>query len=138
MRDIILSFEENADSAIFDACTQGGESDSLCLTKAANIMIQLFLDQQDPEGALKPLHKQLRVPASWFSLINMHLDDGSIANESESNLRNNRVAISIAQLIHFNAVRKKTYGEQQQQNFGHSNGNETPLPLYFALLIHSK
>ena len=78
-RDILLIFEENAGDAILHACVRSGESDGFCLAKAANIIRkQLFVDQQDPEGALEPLHKQLGVPASLFSLISMLLDGGSI------------------------------------------------------------
>ena len=54
-----MIFEENAGDAILHACVRSGESDGFCLAKAANIIRkQLFVDQQDPWGAVEPLHKQ--------------------------------------------------------------------------------
>ena len=113
-RDIILTFKEDAANSVFRAYSQNGESEGLCLARAATIIRkQLFVYQPDPEGALGPLHEQMAVPASLFSSIRIILEGCSIVNGGDA--RNNGAATAIAQLLYFNSVKRKVVVSRVQR-----------------------
>ena len=54
---------------------------------------------------------------------------------SESSYANNQVAISLAQLIKFNIVKRKR--RETRICPRHTLSQKTPLPVYLGLMIHS-
>ena len=66
----------------------------------------------------------------------MIMNGGDIDNKVS--IKEQTAAMSIAQLIKFNTAKTKRRNIPQTDFVRHSNGNETPFPLYLGLMLHSK
>ena len=142
-RDILLSVQEEAGEALFDACLRNAHDDGICVARAAEIIRRdLFAEFPNFEGHFDPEYVHSSVPKSLVCLIRMMLegcyspslavnsddDDSSGENGSTS------VANNIAQLIRFNSAKQKRSGGKRR----HTLDRETPLPIYIGLMVHSK
>ena len=81
----------------------------------------------------------MSVPPTLLALVSMLLEGPGINDTSDSS-----VALSIAQLIIFNAVKRQrkqiaSAGEQQLASTvtKHPRTQETALPVYFGMMVHS-
>ena len=131
-RDVLLTFRGDVGTALVKACREDRDEDGQCLVKSANILRRdmecknsLFTGSFD-EGC-----QISSVPPTLLSFIKMVLDGPNIVTESHLK----QTALSIAQLIQFNFHIRPC---RQSKNIHHNCTNETPLPMYVGLLVHSE
>ena len=129
-RDVILTLKDNCGKAIFEACDL--RDNGICLERAPRIIPKKILSKQDEK---KLSNKNDVISKETFSsqseidsisppvmnFINMVLNDSNVDTSDKK-------ALKIAQLLQFNTIKQKNK----------SKTNETPLPLYNGLMIHSR
>ena len=132
-REILLTFEDDIGQAIIAACWY--DSDAIFLSKAAKIFRRDLLTTKSIfDGTCTSTCQEDSVPQSLISLINMILEGPSIEDQYAND--KNQAALSVSQIIKFNnrkRPKKDTAGTTR-----HSRDQETPLPLYLVLSIHSQ
>ena len=107
----------------------------MCLLKAATIIRQdLFASNSLFNGNFDYSSQESSVLKSLLVLLIMILE--SINISSESSHATNQAALSLAQLIKFNSIKRKPRETTIRPR--HTLSQETPLPVYLGLKIHSK
>ena len=134
-RNIVLTTEDSAMDAFFENLERCREDDGMCLLKAAKIIREdLFGSNSLFNGNFDYSSQVYSVPKSLLVLLRMILEGINI--NSESSYATNQAALSLAQLIKFNSVKSKRSEPTIRPR--HTLSEETPLPVYLGLMIHSK
>jgi hypothetical protein len=136
-RDVLLIFGADVGDAIRAACEYNDVSDGMCLARAARILRRdLFMDYPKFVGSFtNGFGASECVPPSLVHFLQaliggQNIDNGSPASKSEE-----AAALTVAQLIRFNSVKRKRLN--RPEHIRHSINQETPLPIYIGLMIHS-
>ena len=131
----MLTTEDSIMDAFFENLEKCREDDGMCLLKAAKIIRQdLFGSNSLFNGNFDYSSQESSVPESLLLLLRMIVEGTNI--NSESSYATNQAALSLAQLIKFNSVKCKRRETTIRPR--HTLSQETPLPLYVGLMIHSK
>ena len=138
-RDVVLTFKDHLGPAIYEACKHNYEKDGICLSSAAKIVRNQIL--QHIKGESDWLENNIGaegvpVPKLLVTLISMIIGGSSVLDNIST--AESKVAINIAQLVHFNVVKHKRRKTAEMDKLRYSKALETPLPLYIGLLIHAK
>ena len=133
-RHIYLTFNENMGSVMSSSCLEDdGDDEALILAKAAKIVRKHMFDQnQNFTGTFTTNCQMDSIPQSLLALVNMILYSPNIEHQQNTK----QAAMSLAQLLHFNSVKRPK--KDQSGSSYHSRNRETPLPVFVALTIHGK
>ena len=102
---------------------------------AKRVRRDLFKEKKPFEGLFDKESQQKSVPNSLLMLLQMILEGTNIiASKNDNKTRD--IALQIAQLVKFNAIKKVR--ESNVKNIRHSEIQETALPVYTGLLVHSQ
>lgn len=136
-RDIVLAFEGGMGAALSKACNSDADDDAIHLARAAEIVRQNIFDSEWKfENSLYNESQERSVPQSLLTLISMILEGPSI--DIQLSEHRNPAALSIAQLVAFNSVRRKRSSTNRVLTVvRHAKDRETPLPLYVGLAVHA-
>ena len=134
-RKVILTLTEGSGEAIFDACDL--HNDGMCLTRAARIIRKELMPQSDQSTGIgcdtfSEENEAKSVSAPVHSFINMILNSSDILNDE--NFEETKASLTICELLHYNIKRKSATTMTATKR----KVNESPLPLYIGLMIHSK
>ena len=121
--------------ALFENLERCREDDDMYLLKAREILRQnIFGSNNLFNGRFDYSSQEFSVPKSLFVLLRMIVEGINI--NSEPSHAANHAALSLAQLIEFNGVKRK--GRETAICRRHTLSRETPLPVYLGLMVHSK
>ena len=135
LKNIVLTTNDSTMETFFENLERCREDDGKCLLKAAKIIRQdLFGSNSLFNGNFHYSSQELSVSKSLLVLFRMILEGTNIS--SESSYATNQVALSLAQLIKFNSVKRKR--RETTICPCHKLSQKTPLPVYLGLMIHSK
>ncbi len=137
-REIVLTFREGIGLAIYKVCKQDYEEDGICLSSAAKIVRKQILqhNQAEDKGLFEESCQEASVPRSLVTLIGTIICGTDITNNVAT--AESKVALNIAQLIHFNVIKHKRRNVKESEKLRRNKEQETPFPLYNGLLIHAK
>lgn len=133
-RDVLLTFNDHVGAAVKQM--QGSvDADAIHLMHTAKLIRnEIFNSCYKFKGKLDE-HKS--VPQGLLSFISMVLDGPGYTK----NHRGNEAARSIAQLLIYNACKRRRLQLTNEDNASnvarHSLKRETPLPIYIGLMLHS-
>ena len=120
---------------LFENLERCREDDDMHLLKAREILRQdLFGSNNLFNGRFDYSSQESSVPKSLFVLLRMIVEGINI--NSEPSYAANHAALSLAQLIEFNSVKRK--GRETAICHRHTLSRETPLLVYLGLMVHSK
>ena len=120
---------------LFENLERCREDDDMHLLKAREILRQdLFGSNNLFNGRFDYSSQESSVPKSLFVLLRMTVEGINI--NSEPSYAANHAALSLAQLIEFNSVKRK--GRETVICRRHTLSRETPLLVYLGLMVHSK
>ena len=120
---------------LFENLERCREDDDMHLLKAREILRQdLFGSNNLFNGRFDYSSQESSVPKSLFVLLRMIVEGINI--NSEPSYAANHAALSLAQLIEFNSVKRK--GRETAICRRHTLSRETPLLVYLGLMFHSK
>ena len=121
--------------ALFENLERCREDDDMYLLKAREILRQnIFGSNNLFNGRFDYSSQEFSVPKSLFVLLRMIVEGINI--NSEPSHAANHAALSLAQLIEFNGVKRK--GRETAICRRHTLSRETPLLVYLGLMVHSK
>lgn len=133
-----LMFDEDLSIALSKACTSDSYADAMHLVRAAQIIRRDTVDNRSKygfQGVFSSDCQKESVPASLLTLVNMILEGPCIDEVSE---QSTAAALSISQLIVHNSIkRNRNRSVNMNTIVRHSKSQDTPLPIYIAMLIHS-
>jgi hypothetical protein len=136
-RDVMLMFNSDIGEAIKIACSNNDDDDAIHLVRAAQILRKdIFTKEYTFDGSLKPGCEKDAVPESVLALVRMILRGPSIQHQKQASDASTKIALSLSQLIVFNA--KKTSKEPPGSQTRHAKTRETPIVIYTGLMIHAK
>jgi hypothetical protein len=135
-RDVILTLKEGSGQAIFDTCDL--QDDGFCLTRAAKIIRKELLRYRNKKKDIKSDefsigNERNAVSTPIYTFINMILNESNLLLSHE-HLEESNASLTICQLLQYNIKRNSTTTKVATKR----KSNETPLPLYIGLMIHSK
>ena len=135
-RDVLLAFTDDIGAALTKACEWDSESDAIHLANAAKIVRRHMFEERKSFTGLKNECQRDSVPKLLLTLVNMILEGPSIKDQKEYSMSS--AALSIAQLLKFNSVKhSRLEGSTKSFNVRHSTAQETPLPMYIGLVVHT-
>ena len=136
-RDILLMFDEDIGRALAKVCQQDSDSDAVHLARAAQIVRRQLFDKSKPfDGSFSATCQEESVPSSLISLVNMILEGPSIKDQVYQH--SNATALSLAQLLKFNAVKHARKQKDKPTYLRHSLERETLLAIYVGLKLHAE
>ena len=136
-RDILLMFDEDIGHALAKVCQQDSDNDAVHLARAAQIVRRHLFDKAEPfDGSLSSTCQEDSVPSSLVALVNMILEGPSIKDQVYQ--PSNPAALSLAQLLKFNAVKYARKHKDTPTDLRHSLEKETPLAIYVGLKLHAE
>ena len=132
--EVVLSFKMDTGSTLLEATKRDHDSEAVVLMRAAEIIRkEIFQTQYIFEGSL--LDEQYdNNPSSLVALVQMILGGTNIENQTDNNEDVKSAALSITQLLVFNAMK---YSRKNGSAVRHNLDRETRLPLYLGLLVHN-
>ena len=133
-RDVFLVFEEDIGAALARVVEQddGDDDDAVQLANAAKIVRRDLFEKLDSfNGSFKKGCQEDSVPKLLLALVSMILDGTNI----EDQINTTQAALTIAQLLKFNAVRHQR--KAKTVSVRHSLAQETPLLIYVGLQVHA-
>ena len=132
---VLLTLDGEMGRALFDACLNSNRDDGLLLAKVAHMIRKDIFSQDEVfDGDLSKDRQLASVPSSLLQLVALIMEGGS--DQEKMSDTSMHVAGNIAQLIRFNATKRKR--NEDVRHIRHSKDNEPPLPVYIGLLLHSK
>ena len=134
---VVLMFPEHIGPAIQYAFNNSeDDNDAIKLARAAEVIRkELFEKNYEFKGSFEEGCQKDSVPNSLVALINMILGGFNFDKfDSVSSTTRKRIALSIAQLLCFNSVKKSS----SSNYIRHNKNRENPLVIYVSMLIHSK
>lgn len=136
-KQVLLVFDADVGSALSAACQFSDVEDAWHLAKAAEIVRRHLFDMDLKfTGEFKPGCQKSSVPQNLLTLIQMILEGPSV--DIQSNATCVPAALSLSQLIVFNAVKHARQQSKLTDKVRHSLEQETPLPLYLSLMLHAE
>ena len=102
---------------------------------AKRVRRDLFKEKKPFDGRFDKESQQKSVPNSLLMLLQMILEGTNIIASNNDN-KTRDIALQIAQLVKFNAIKKVR--ESNVKNIRHSEIQETALPVYTGQLVHSQ
>ncbi len=135
-RDVLLAFNQDLGSALQKACGQDADDDAIHLARAANIVRRDMLKIKTAfSGSFDTYCQEDAVPHTLTGLVGMVLY-GSNIRDQPNHLCIPAPTLAISQLLVFN------FGARRRENttdpIKHSHHQETPVPVYLGLLMHTK
>ena len=133
-KNTVLTTEDLTIEAFFENLERCREDDGMCLLIAAKIIRQnLFGSNSLFNEHFDYSYQESSVPKSLLVLLRMILEGTKI--NSESSYVNYQAALSLAQLIKFNIVKR----ERSETRIcpRHTLSQKIPLPVYLGLMTHS-
>jgi len=135
-RDILLSFKDNVGAALMHVKNQS-DADAVHLMHSAQIIRnEIFSITCAFNGTFSSTSQRDAVSPSLLTLVSMLLEGTGTLDSNDS-----QAALSISQLITFNAVKRKrkivASNSGQGSYVRHPLTQETPLPIYLGLVLHS-
>ena len=135
-KNVLLAFDHVISDAVMKTCTLDFNYEGLILARAANIIRRdVLATQNNFKGSFPNNAQKQSVPASLLSLVGMLLEGPSIKEHTGDNSEEPTASVSIAQLIVFNTVKRRS---NQSNSIRHNRNRETPLPIYIALKVHAE
>ena len=134
--DVFLTFNEHLGIAVHQL-KNNADADAVHLMHTAKIIRQeIFNCTSTFDGSFEPSCQANSVPNTLLTLVNMLLEGSGTQKTAD-----NQSALSISQLIVFNAVKapRKLTSDACENTavVRHPVSQETPLPLYIGLMLHS-
>ena len=130
----MLTTEDLTIEAFFENLERCREDDGMCLLIAAKSIRQnLFGSNSLFNGNFDYSYQESSVPKSLLVLLRMILEGTKI--NSESSYANYQAALSVAQLIKSNIVKRKR--RETRICPRHTLSQKIPLPVYLGLMTHS-
>lgn len=113
-------------------------TDGMCVSWAARILRRdMFKDFPKFSGSLNEgFGPRDCVPPSLVNFLSTVLGGHNIDSGSPASFAEQTAAFSIAQLIRFNCVNRQHTNRSEHTR--HHVDRETPLPIYLALMLHSR
>ena len=136
-RDVLLTFNDNLGIAL-QKLKDTSDSDAVHMMRTAKmIRREMFEARESFNGSFKRNCQKNSVPETLVSLVAMLLEGPGNFEPCD-----NQAALSISQLIIFNAVkrpRKTLFADVRQRApcVRHLHNQETPLPIYVGMMLHS-
>ena len=136
-RDVWLTFREHLGIAL-EQVNKSSDSDAVHLMHTAKLIRnELFSGKFNFNGKFGPSSKVDAVPQTLLTLISMLLEGPENFEKCD-----NQAAVSISQLVIFNVVKRPrknatTDVHQRTTVVRHPITQETPLPLYMGLMLHT-
>jgi len=121
-----------------DKAKVDNDANAIHLMHTANVIrSELFSNSTEFNGAFNEHCQNATIPPTLLTLVNMMLEGPANFESSD-----NQAALSIAQLIIFNAVKRarRTCSSDARHHstiIRHSHSQETPLPLYMGMMLHN-
>lgn len=136
-RDVILMFDSDIGEAIKLAWTNNHDDDAMQLASAARILRKdIFSEEYTFEGSMEQGCEIDAVPESLLAFLRMILYGPNIKNQAQLPEASTKVAVSLSELISFNA--KKYSQKAETSGSRHAKSRENPLVIYTGLMIHAK
>ena len=136
-RDILLVFDEDIGRALARVCQRDSDSDAMHLARAAQLVRKHMFDKAKRfDGSFSATCQEESVPSSLVSLVNMILEGPSIKDQAYQ--PSNPAALSLAQLLKFNAVKHARKQKEASTDFRHGLEQETPLAIYVGMKVHAE
>ena len=111
---------------------QDDDDDAVQLAHAAKIVRKdIFEKSSSFNGSFRNGCQEDSVPELLLALVSMILDGPTTENQ----ISTTQAALTIAQLLKFNAVRHQRKGRTMIVR--HSPAQETPVPIYVGLQLHA-
>ena len=130
--EVIMSFKEDTGDTLLEATKRNQDNDAVVLMCAAEIIQnEIFQMEYRSNGSLLDDNHS----TSLLALVQMILGGTNIEKQTENNKEVKSAAISITQLLTFNAV---NHSRKSSNDVRHNVDQETRLPLYVGLLVHNK
>ena len=127
-----MSFKEDTGDTLLEATKRNQDNDVVVLMCAAEIIQnEIFQMESISNGSLLDDNHS----TSLLALVQMILGGTNIEKQTENNKEVKSAAISITQLLTFNAV---NHSRKSSNDVRHNVDQETRLPLYLGLLVHNK
>ena len=140
--ETLLMFDQNLAQTLHKACQYDADADGMHLVRAAQIVRrELFAKEHLFTGRFSPDCEVESVSKSLLTLVQFILEGPCI---DDANEHCSRAALSLAELITFNSVKKSRSSiaesipsESTLPSVRHNRCMETPLPIYMSLVLHS-
>lgn len=138
-RDVLLTFNEHL-GATLKHMNAYSDNDAVKMVQTVQLVrAEIFSSEYIFDGTFNDSFSKASVPPTLLALISMLLEGPGLNDTSDSS-----AALSIAQLIIFNAVKRQRkpftpVGELQTANtvIRHPRTQEIALPVYLGMMIHS-
>jgi len=128
--EVILSFKEDIGDSLLEATKRKQDDDAVVLMRAAEI-IQNEIFEMEYRFNRSLLDKQYdNYSPSQLTLVQMVLGGTNIQKQTENNREVKSAAISITELLTFNAVKQR---RKSSNAIRHNVDRETRLPLFLYI-----
>ena len=136
-REVILTFEADMTDAIYEACEYNDLTDGMCVARAATILRRdMFNDFPKFTGSFSnDFTPRDCVPPSLVNFLSTLVGGCNIDNGSPAASNERTAALTLAQLIRLNSVKRMRPDRPEQTR--HHISHETPLPVYIGLMVHN-
>ena len=132
-REIVFVLDRDLGDAVIRACSK--DADIMSLANAANILrSHIFRNDYTFNGKLDRGEQIKSVPDVLLAFVNMLIEGPNIKSQLDRTIHQRNAGLTIAQLIVFNCVKRP----KLQSHIRHKKSNETPLPIYVGLKLHSE
>lgn len=136
-KEVLLTFNDSLGFALHKF-KENSDGDAVLLMRTAKLIRnEMFRNDSNFNGLFHETSQQDSVPSILLSLIGMLLE-----GPGNFEVNDNQAALTIAQLIIFNAVKRPrrtmTSAACQKTTFvRHALNQETPIPIYVGMMLHS-
>lgn len=129
-REVLLTFNEHIGSAVKNM-RDSADTEAIQLMHTIKILRSaMFSNTQKFSSHFDPNSQEKSVSPTLLSFVLMLLEGPGVCHS-----RNNQAALSIAQLLVFNSVKRAH--SVSASSVRHNLSQETPLPIYVGLMLHS-
>ena len=128
---VILTSRRPLGESIFEASMSPRTEGGILYSAAKIIRKYMFEHDEFFDGDLSQDRQKQSVPRHLLLLLGLILED---CNDSTISNAIADISLKLAQLVRFNAVKRKRSGDAIR----HTKNNEPPLPVMVGLSIHSK
>jgi len=140
-RDVLVTFDEHVGHALH-RLTEHADAEAVHMMHVVKLLRDaIFSASFHFEGSFESNCQIESIPKMLLNFVNMLLEGPGCINSST-----NQAALSISQLIVFNAIQRQRphvasvdVDDTAHKRFStrHSSSQETPLPIYIGLMLHS-
>ena len=134
-KGVKLMFSKDIGPVIHHALSENMDNDAIKLVRAAQVVRdEIFETKYEFSGSFEDDCERSAVPRSLLSLVQMIIEGPNMGNQNECNTEREHIAVAIAELLHFNTLKKS----RTNDHIRHNKDREMPLPIYISMLIHAK